>query len=564
VSTAREKESATVAALGDAGLAGPPYRVDMLCPRQQLEYRILVSLWVLCVVFFWSWWLDGHHVVGWLTFWINSLLLVWTTALPGYYFFFLSRMQRANPALPIPQDLAVAMVVTKAPSEPFSIVKNTLRAMLAQAYPHDTWLADEDPDPDTLRWCHEHGVRVSSRRGVPGYHRSSWPRRTRCKEGNLAYFYDTYGYRRYEVVVQLDADQRPGPGYLEEMLHPFADPRVGYVSAPSVCDANAAQSWAARGRLYAEGTLHGSLQAGYSRGSAPLCIGSHYAVRTSALQEIGGLGPELAEDHSTTLMLNAKGWRGVHAVDADAHGDGPVSFADCMTQEFQWSRSLTNILLTVLPRHWHALPRTLRLQFLFAELWYPAMGISMLLGHLLPILALLMQTSWVRVNYLGFVVHKVPMTCAAFAIVRWVRKHGWLRPRDAHIMAWESVLFQLTRWPWILMGAAAGLMDACRGRVFDVRVTPKGHEPLAAVPYRTLAPYASMVVMSSLVVILQSHPGPARGYYYLAIVNGFVYAAVVATIVCAQAYEAKRVRGSDGGSPAPCPGSDVGMVGAAG
>ena len=39
-------------------------------------------------------------------------------------------------------------------------------------------------------------MRVSTREGVAAYHRPSWPRRTRCKEGNLAFFYDTWGSRR--------------------------------------------------------------------------------------------------------------------------------------------------------------------------------------------------------------------------------------------------------------------------------------------------------------------------------------------------------------------------------
>ena len=135
------------------------------------------------------------------------------------------------------------------------------------------------------------------------------------------------GYDRYDFVSQLDADHVPEPTYLAEMLRPFADPTVGYVAAPSVCDANAATSWSARGRLYAEAALHGVLQAGYNAGFAPLCIGSHYAVRTAALRSIGGLGPELAEDFSTTVLMNAGGWRGAFAIDAIAHGDGPISVA---------------------------------------------------------------------------------------------------------------------------------------------------------------------------------------------------------------------------------------------
>ena len=102
--------------------------------------------------------------------------------------------------------------------------------------------------------------------------------------------------------------------------------------------------------------MHGSLQAGYNGGLAPLCIGSHYAVRTVALRQIGGLGPELAEDHSTTLLMNAFGWRGVHALDAIAFGYGPRTFADLVTQEFQWSRSLVTLLLQYSPKYVPNLP----------------------------------------------------------------------------------------------------------------------------------------------------------------------------------------------------------------
>jgi cellulose synthase (UDP-forming) len=281
------------------------------------------------------------------------------------------------------------MVTTRAPSEPFSLVKRTLEAMLAQQYPHDTWLADEDPTDEICEWCAEHGVQVSTRKGVAEYHRPDWPRRTKCKEGNLAYFYDHYGYDEYDFVVQLDADHVPQSGYLEAMLRPFVNASIGYVSAPSICSENSSTSWSARGRLYAEALMHGPLQAGYTNGFAPLCIGSHYAVRTEALREIGGLGPELAEDHSTTLIMNGHGWRGVHALDAIAIGEGPPNLSACITQEFQWSRSLMVVLLTVMPKYFFRLPWRIRLQFLFSELWYPLFSATMIFGLMLPVIAVL-------------------------------------------------------------------------------------------------------------------------------------------------------------------------------
>ncbi|MBD3814718.1 MAG: glycosyltransferase, partial [Betaproteobacteria bacterium] len=342
-----------------------------------MRYRTLIALWLLATVYFWSWWLDPVHILSWPPFLIITATLAWLLAMQLYFMVVFLQAQRAVSPDPEPGRWRVAMITTKTPSEPFDVVRKTLEAMLAQDYPHDTWLADEDPAPETLAWCAAHGVKVSSRKGVDAYHQATWPRRTRCKEGNLAYFYDHWGYRDYDIVSQLDADHVPSPGYLLEMLRPFADPDVGYVSAPSICAANADKSWAARTRLYFEAAFHGVFQAGYTGALAPMCIGSHYAVRTTALKEAGGLGPELAEDHSTTMLMNAAGWRGVHAIDAIAVGDGPATVTDLVTQEFQWSRSLLSLLLRYTPRYLGKMPFRLKFLFVLCQSWYVFFALSM-------------------------------------------------------------------------------------------------------------------------------------------------------------------------------------------
>jgi cellulose synthase/poly-beta-1,6-N-acetylglucosamine synthase-like glycosyltransferase len=312
-------------------------------PRRDRCLLVLVALgWVVSFVWFWSWWLQPQHRADWTGLIVNSAILLYPTVVPACFFLPALRVRRVSPDLAIPL-LPVAFVVTRAPSEPWSTARRTLPAMLDQDYPYayDVWLCEEVPSEETARWCRAHHVRMSSRRGAAAYQRADWPRRTRCKEGNLAYFYDHWGYERYDVVAQLDVDRVPAPGCLAEMVRPFADPAIGYVAAPSVCDGNADGSWAARGRLHREASRQGALQLGHCEGLAPMCIGSHYAVRTRALREIGGLGPEPAEDFSTTYPLDSAGRQGAFAIDAEAHGDGPASFGDMITQEYQWSRGLT-------------------------------------------------------------------------------------------------------------------------------------------------------------------------------------------------------------------------------
>ncbi|MFE0018061.1 glycosyltransferase family 2 protein [Mesorhizobium sp. NPDC059054] len=514
-----------------AGLVREPLLAPVLTGYRRAEYFVGVASWFAALIYFWVWWFEPSHHFSWLGSVVSTWTLAWLTLIPAYFLVMFARAVKPAGQLKLPPESRVAMVVTKAPSEPFTVVAETLRAMLAQTVSHDTWLADEDPSPETIDWCRWHGVFISTRRGRSDYHRTTWPRRTRCKEGNLAFFYDNYGYDRYDFVAQLDADHVPEPDYLWHMLHPFADPSVGYVSAPSICDSNADQSWSARGRLYAEASMHGALQVGHNGGLAPLCIGSHYAVRTVALKQIGGLGPELAEDHSTTLMMNACGWRGVHAVDAIAHGDGPHTFADLITQEFQWSRSLVTLLLQYSPVYVPRLPPRLRFQFLFSQFWYPLFSSLMAVMIATPIVALVRGENFVAVTYPDFLAHFLPQSLVLVVLCYRLRASGIFRPVDGKIISWESALFLLARWPWALAGSIAAIRDWLTGTFVDFRVTPKGTSEVDPLPFRVYAPYVLIVVSSALPALLIQDAGASRGFYLFAIINSLSYAVLIVVIL---------------------------------
>lgn len=512
-----------------AAPAAAPVETYLFTRRQAVAQGIWVAAWLAVLVTFWVWWLGSVEGKSAARFWLNTIAVAWVTFLPLYFFSFVVRAREMRGPVLLPAGSRVAMVVTKAPSEPWPVVRRTLEAMLAQDYPHDTWLADEDPAEETKRWCSAQGVQISTRKGVTDYHRPDWPRRTRCKEGNLAYFYDHYGYDRYDFVVQMDADHVPQPGYLREMLKPFADSAVGYVSAPSICDGNASSSWAARGRLYVEGTFHGLLQAGYSAGWTPMCIGSHYGVRTAALKEIGGLGPELAEDHSTTLLFNAHGWRGMHAFRAIASGDGPATFADMVVQEFQWSRSLMTILLTYTPRYWSRLNGWQRFQFAFSQLWYPLLGTIMLGIYIMPIYALWSGSAYVEVPLIDFYLHIMWLGLIGSILAVMWKRSGLLRPADAKLISWEGTLFILSRWPWVLWGVVSAIKDRATGKISDFRVTPKGEKSAGLLPFKAIAPYVALSVASSASALLIGSPGEAAGFYLFCILQGLFYAILAAS-----------------------------------
>jgi cellulose synthase (UDP-forming) len=506
---------------------------ELLTSRQRLTLLGLILVWALSTTSAIRWWVEPEHWSSATGIVLNSVPLgIELIVLPIWLYWWLWRMKRPNTSLAVPQ-LRTAMIVTKAPSEPWAVVRATLEAMLGQdfPYPYDVWLADERVAPDTRAWCEERGVHISTREGIEAYHQPSWPRRTRCKEGNLAFFYDTWGYRDYDVVAQLDADHVPEPDYLRRMVTPFVDEDVGYVAAPSICDRNADRSWSARGRLYAEAVLHGPMQAGHSGGFAPSCIGSHYAVRTTALREIGGIGPELAEDFTTTLMMSSYGWHGVFAIDAEAHGDGPDCLEDCLTQEFQWSRSMMNILLGINGGYWAGLRLRAKLRLGFCQIWYPMFGLLMLLSVVLPLAAVATRTPLMQVGLGDFYGHVAPEMVALVATVLWLGSLDCLRPRRAKAISWEIVLFQLIRWPWVLLGCAHAIAGRIAGREFGFKVTPKGRTGVLPLPVKVVAPYLLLAIISAIPTLFDLDAGPATGYRTLALINAGLYLTASVAIV---------------------------------
>src|SRR5664280_551707 len=510
--------------------------------RDRVAIAALMVCWSACVVSFWIWWLQPVHQVSvGRSIVVAGLLLYMTVLLPALPVLYLIRIRRVNPALPVPR-LRVAFLVTKAPSEPWDLVRKTLMAMKEQSYPYpyDVWLCDEAPSEVTIAWCVEHDVHLSTRDGVAEYHRKTWPRRTKCKEGNLAYFYDHWGYERYDVVAQLDADHVPTFDYLEAMVQPFRFERVGYVAAPNICDANAAESWAARGRLHKDALLHGASQAGCNEGFAPICHGSHYAVRTSALRGIGGIGPELAEDFTTTFLLTSAGWEGAFALDAEAHGEGPPTFASLLVQEFQWSQSLTLVSLRMYFKYFRRLPWRLRARFGLVLLYYPMLAITTMAGLLLAPIAVVTGKPWMNVNYFEFIGRWILLSIPLLLATTLLRRRKALRPVDAKILSWEGWLFSFARWPSVAKGVCSGLKDCLVPRPRTIKVTPKGDRELEGLSVRLLAPYFVVCAIALGAVWARSAKPSIRYYVILCLLSAGVYLLVAGAVALLHAIEIRR------------------------
>lgn len=511
---------------------------SVLSRTQFSQLLFLVCIWLISVGIYWWWWLNPDHHTSIPLLFINTCLFFYITGLPAYSYFFALRM-RTTPFSPLDSSVRLAMVVTKAPSEPWPMVKSTLEAMLQQDPFHDTWLADEKPTKEVRDWCSKNRVYLSTRDGVINYHNPSWPRRRACKEGNLCYFYDHYGYDRYDIVVQLDADHIPQRGYLQSIVSPFSDPSVGYVAAPSICDRNRSHSWATRGRLFFESFLHGPLQMGYCSGWQPICIGSHYAVRTTALKDIGGLGPELAEDLSTSLLMISSGWNGAFAENAICKGLGPITFQDCMIQEFQWSKSITLILLKYSSKWLLSLPIPMMLQLFYVQLFYPIRGLLSISAFGMGIFALATSQAWMNINFLIFISMNYTLYIITLLPCSYLKTLGHLRPSNIRIMSWETWLFEMARGPWIFLGSFTAIFETLRSSSKTFHVTCKNRSS-HSVPIGFLTPYFLLVLIGGLSTLVFQDVGPANGYFLLILIACTVSTLVCLTVVVLGAYESSQ------------------------
>jgi hypothetical protein len=78
------------------------YLVDILNRKQKAQLQALTCLWTGAVAIFFLWWFQPSHVADPWCFAFNSFVLGWAIMMPAYYFYFLRRIKKPNPELPIP------------------------------------------------------------------------------------------------------------------------------------------------------------------------------------------------------------------------------------------------------------------------------------------------------------------------------------------------------------------------------------------------------------------------------------------------------------------------------
>ena len=212
-----------------------------------------------------------------------------------------------------------------------------------------------------------------------------------------------------------------------------------------------------------------------------------------------------------------------------------------ITQEFQWSRSLTVVLLKLLPRHIGRMGWWLRMRFLYALLHYVLLAVVMVGGLLLPPIAVISDTPWMRVSYPEFLAQWWFVSVWVLALAWLLKRRGLRRPADAAILSWETLLYALSRWPYIAWGVFAAVVEQVRRRAVSFRATPKELAGPTRLKPAVIAPFVGISVLTSTAALTgELRHTSTVGYVLLCLIASLTYLVVAFAVCVLHAREASR------------------------
>lgn len=392
------------------------------------------------------------------------------------------------------EGLRIAVVTTFVPeSESIEMLEQTLKALVALDYPHETWVLDEGDDAAVRSLCERLQVRHYSRRGRETSPSPVFAQRT--KHGNYNCWLYTYGFEAFDAVLLIDPDHIPARYMLTELLGYLRDAAVGYVQAAQVYY-NRRCSFIARGAAEETYAYYSSTMMASYAGGYPIVTGCHTLHRINALQDVGGLAPHDADDLLITLHYQAAGWRGVYVPQRLAEGLAPADWGAYLGQQLRWARSVLDIKLRLfrklaggLPLRQRAIATVHGLYYLhgFATLAFVAALCASLAGFHIGV---------------GVSLWAIAFLVLSGRIADFYRMRFFLRPRTEAGFHLRAALLRYAKWPTILRAA----LEAFRGASHAYAVTPKKRLPKTKSATRDhLFVIAAIVAFASFGVLRGAH-----------------------------------------------------------
>jgi len=516
---------------------------------QRVFFMFLKWTGLLMTLVFAAWWFNPDHIAanfhGWLHLidFVLFLILsyvIWHQLIEEVHIWTIASDMK-KPALMRPQPgQKVAFLTAFVPGkEPYDMLEQTLTAMTAVKYPHDTWLLDEGNDKTAKQICKRLGVKHFSRRGIAEYNTENGYFRAKTKSGNHNAWHDKHG-AKYDIVAQIDVDFIPRPDFLTKTLGYFKDPNVAFVGTPQIYG-NVNESWVAQGAAEQAYGFYGSTQKGLFGKDMHLLIGANHIIRVAALQDIGGYPGHIVEDHLAGMKLYAQGWKGVYVPQRLAIGEGPATWEAYFSQQMRWAYGLIDILFKHSPKVLPRMKRRHAINYYVLQQHY-FYGLVQVLGISLMTLYFTTGIQATHMTLAPLLILFVPLVIWQLIMSLWLQQFS-IDPKTESGLLLRGRLLTIAAWP-IYFLAFIGVIT---GRRLTYAVTPKGSQQADSVPLSLFWPHAILGTITALDVILAFHqPHQAPMLLFWAIVNTLVMYGIIVYVMIQRlaAYWARRPFGA--------------------
>ncbi|WP_316748137.1 glycosyltransferase family 2 protein [Pedobacter gandavensis] len=345
----------------------------------------------------------------------------------------------------------VDIFTTFCAGEPYEMIEETLIAIKAITYPHETYLCDEANDPYLKNFCDELGI-----------HHVTRTKKINAKAGNIN---NALSCSSGEICVVLDPDHVPMPNFLDPIVNHFNDPEIGFVQIVQAYSNND-ENLIAKGAAQQTYQFYGPMMMTMNKYGTVLAIGANCSFRRTALESIGGHAAGLAEDMHTAMQLHSKGWKSVYVPQVLARGLVPSTLSAYYKQQLKWSRGVFDLLVTAYPKLFKGFTWQQKLHYAVIPLHYFA-GVIYLINFLIPIIALFFDVSPMKMSITSFGFSILPFLTMTLLIRHFVQK--WVmedEERGFHVVG--GLLIIGTWWIFIL-----GLVYTIIGKKVPYVPTPK-------------------------------------------------------------------------------------------
>lgn len=439
--------------------------------------RTLVALGLLAMALFIWWFADPDHVGA------QPLYFLLTFAL-GFRFLRLLHEWYHYLGISVPEmpastrEWKVDMVTTFCPGEPYEMIIDTLRAMKAVTYSHETYLCDEGNDPYMRQVCEELGV----------HHVYRGPEKKNAKAGNVNYCLEHHA--RGEIVVVMDPDHLPVPEFLDRVLPYFEDPRIGFVQCVQAYY-NRDESFIAKAA--AEQTYHfyGPMMMSMNTYGTAQAIGANCTFRRAALDSIGGHAPGLSEDMHTAMRLHAKGWKSLYVPEALSRGLVPASLSGFYKQQLKWTRGSLDLLVKVVPGLFRNLTWRQTLHYVTIPLYF-LYGLIAVIDLGVPLAALVRAEAPWQVELGDLLLYAAPLICLT-VIIRQFSQRWLLEEHERGFHLFGGAMLMGTWWIFL-----TGLVYTLLNVKVPYIPTPKDDKP--ANEWKLSLPNIFMILFSLAVI----------------------------------------------------------------